>query len=484
VDITGTGSGLDSSTVNSSAALAFSPISHRMAETLTHTGRVEVVNGKPAGAVSETGAFKIDAGAAPQLDRSDAANAPVIPDGANADAINSPGNHATKTAWHVSDDGRGSKTAHNAPASETGEEASAQSTSADHHVIVSSPLAETLSGNGDHSASAFKPSADHDATVDPAITVASIPKDQLPQHLADNLLHIPAQADHGAEPAHPHVDGNQSANVKFADDGSAPSGTVASDPPTLTALTSDPSGDYGPAAPALAPDDDTPGQPTTADNGNHLGDDPKIDDIATDHPSQPPADNSPHAPAQHDGDGSPAETDGAHPGRGQADRSDSASPKFADDGDAHPGKVSHEPPALTALSNDVSGDDSGHGAHTPHGQADRSEPASPKFADDGGTNSGKVPHDPPRLTALAKNVSGDDSATEAPPAHGQPARSADRPAPKFADDGDANPGKAPHDPPGLTALANDSSGDDPAQPGKTNQGHHASADPQINDVTN
>src|SRR5262249_37859558 len=55
VDITGTGSGLDSSTVNSSAALAFSPISHRMAETLTHTGRVEVVNGKPAGAVSETG---------------------------------------------------------------------------------------------------------------------------------------------------------------------------------------------------------------------------------------------------------------------------------------------------------------------------------------------------------------------------------------------------------------------------------------------
>src|SRR5262249_12328002 len=61
VDITGTVPGSDSSTANSGAALGFSPISHRMAETLTDNGTVEVINGKPADAVSETGAFKIDA---------------------------------------------------------------------------------------------------------------------------------------------------------------------------------------------------------------------------------------------------------------------------------------------------------------------------------------------------------------------------------------------------------------------------------------
>src|SRR5262249_40232375 len=148
--------------------------------------------------------------------------------------------------------------AHNAPVSETGEDTSAQSTSADNHFTVSSPFTATPTGDGDHTASAFKPSADHEATVDPGINFASVPKDRLLQHPADNLSHIPAQPDHGADPTHPHVDGNQSANVKFADDGSAPSGTVPSDPPTLTALTSDPSGAHGPAARALAPDDDTP----------------------------------------------------------------------------------------------------------------------------------------------------------------------------------------------------------------------------------
>src|SRR5262249_7121357 len=268
--------GLDSSTVNSSAALAFGPISHRMAETLADTGRVEVVNGKPAGAVSETGAFKIDAGAALQLEGSDAVRAPVIRDGTNTDAINSPGNHATKTAWHVSDDGRGGKTTHNAPASETREDTSAQSTAPDNHISVSSPFTETPSGNGDHSASAFKPSADHDATVDPGINLASIPKNPLLQPPADNLIHIPAQHDHGADPVHPQVDGNHSANVKFADDGNAPSGALPSDPSTLTALPSDPSGAHGPAARALAPGDDTPVQLTPADNGHHWGSDPEI----------------------------------------------------------------------------------------------------------------------------------------------------------------------------------------------------------------
>src|SRR5262249_17908595 len=170
----------------------------------------------------------------------------------------------------------GGKTTHNAPASETGEDTSAQSTSADNHVGVSSPFTEMPSGNGERSASAFKPSVDHHASVDPGINLASIPKDQLPQHPVDNLIHSPAQADHGADRAHPHVDGNQSANVKFADDGNAPSGALPSDPSTLTALPSDPSGAHGPAARALAPGDDTPVQPAPANNGHHSGVDPDI----------------------------------------------------------------------------------------------------------------------------------------------------------------------------------------------------------------
>src|SRR5262249_31937018 len=140
VDITGAGSGLDSSTVNSSAALGFSPISHRMAETLTDTGRVEVINGKPAGVVSETGAFKIDAGAVPQLDRSDAVNAPVITDGTNTDAINVSRDHPTNTTSHAADEARGGKTARETAASVTSQEASGHSTSPDQHVIVSSSI--------------------------------------------------------------------------------------------------------------------------------------------------------------------------------------------------------------------------------------------------------------------------------------------------------------------------------------------------------
>src|SRR5262245_29148478 len=65
------------------------------------------------------------------------------------------GNHATKTAWHVSDDGRGGKIAHDSPVSATGKDTSAQSTPA--------------SANGDHSASPFKPTVDHHAIVDPGI---------------------------------------------------------------------------------------------------------------------------------------------------------------------------------------------------------------------------------------------------------------------------------------------------------------------------
>src|SRR6516164_6492208 len=149
---TSVGSGSDSFTVNSDAALKLSPVSHSVAGTLTENETVEAINGKPAGTVSETRAFKIDAGATQQLDGSDAVNGLVITDGTNANAINVPGNHAIKAAWHASDDGRGGKTAHDSTVSATSEDTSARSTPADNHFTASSPLTETPSGNGDHSA--------------------------------------------------------------------------------------------------------------------------------------------------------------------------------------------------------------------------------------------------------------------------------------------------------------------------------------------
>src|SRR5215469_16962223 len=78
--------------------------------------------------------------------------------GASAAAASdaSAGNHATKTAWHVSDDGGGGKIAHDAPDQDT----SAQSTPA-----------------SAHSASPFKPTVDHQAIVDPGIKLDFIPTD-------------------------------------------------------------------------------------------------------------------------------------------------------------------------------------------------------------------------------------------------------------------------------------------------------------------
>jgi hypothetical protein len=230
----------------------------------------EVINGnlQIADIASETEAFTVDAGAAPEL--SDVVNGPVTTDATNAHAINVPGDQTTKTAWHASDDGRGGKTVHNAPASEPGEDTSARSTSTDNHFTVSSPSTETPSGNGDHSGPAFKPSVEHDAAVDPGIKFASLPKDQLLQHPTDELIHIPAQPDHGADPVHSDVDGKQSANVEFADDSNARSGTGPSDAPTLTALPSDSRGSHGPATPSHARDEDT-----SADNGHPPIGDPK-----------------------------------------------------------------------------------------------------------------------------------------------------------------------------------------------------------------
>src|SRR5262249_45624857 len=119
--------------------------------------------------------------------------------------------------------------------------------------------------------------------------------------------------------------------------------------------------------------------------------------------------------AQHDDNGSAAVTDGVKPAHGQGDRSEPASPKFADVGGGHsvhatdedpfvqsaPANNGHHwgaDPEINVASNakpDVSRaqhDDNGSpavtdGVNPAHGQGDRSEPASPKFADVGGGHS-------------------------------------------------------------------------------------------------
>jgi hypothetical protein len=137
----------------------------------------------------------------------------------------------------------------------------------------------------------------------------------------------------GPHPAHPHFD-----NFKLADDDSAHTGKVPHDPPALAA--NDLSGEHS-------------AHSFKSNSDHHPSADPGINDIAKD---QNPADNLPHGPAQHDDSGSPAVTDGPHP----AHPLDNF--KFADDDSAHPGPVPHDPPPLTALSGDLSGD---HGPAEP-----------------------------------------------------------------------------------------------------------------------
>src|SRR5262252_7810831 len=208
------------------------------------------------------------------------------------------GNHATKTAWHVSDDGRGGKIAHDSPVSATGKDTSAQSTPA--------------SANGDHSASPFKPTVDHHAIVDPGIKLDLIPTDHLLQHPADNLLHIPAQPDDGPHPADPPVDGNQSAS---AHDSNAHPGKVPHDPPAPTARASDLSGDDS-AQPFktnldhhAVDDPETTNSPSNsnnhllqqpADNSLHTLAHPNSPSNSNNHPLQQPADNSLHTLAPPD----------------------------------------------------------------------------------------------------------------------------------------------------------------------------------------
>jgi DNA-binding XRE family transcriptional regulator len=287
VDISGSLSG---------AALKFNPIWHRMAGTVTDKERIIVVEGKLeiSGAVSET-IFRANAKTTLQLDASDAANALLIMDGANTDTINLPGHYTINAA---ESQGRGGKVAYDPPMSAAGEQASAQSTSAENGFIVSNPFpfTETASGNKDHSAFQFKPSMDHHAVTDPEINDITKEHPEHPAHphsdnfkFADNDDH-PGKASHDdskindiakeqpEHPAHPHSD-----NFKFADDdGSAHPGH------------------------ATGKDKDISVQPSA---------DPKIGDIAKEHPEHP-----------------------AHP---HSDVNQLASFKFADEGSADSGHLAH-----------------------------------------------------------------------------------------------------------------------------------------------
>jgi hypothetical protein len=222
------------------------------------------------------------------------------------------------------------------------------------------PFTETASGNKDQSAFQFKPSMDHHAVPDPEINDIS--------------------KEHPEHPAHP---------FKFADDdGSAhPGHATGKDKNISVQPSADPKiGDIAkehPEHPAHPHSDNF----TFADNDDHPGkashDDSKINDIANDLPPQHTADNWSHM--QHDDDGSPAATDGANPGRGQGDRSEPASFKFADD---------------------VSDHGTGpNGAHPADPQVDGNQSDSFKFAD-GGDHPGTITNDPTAVTAPPSDSSG------------------------------------------------------------------------------
>src|SRR5262249_16510782 len=215
-----------------------------------------------------------------------AANALLIMDGANTDTINLPGHYTINAA---ESQGRGDKVAYDPPMSAAGEQASAQSTSAENGFIVSNPFpfTETASGNKDHSAFQFKPTMDHHAVTDPEIN--NITKQQTEQ------------------PAHPHCD-----NFKFADDdGSAhPGHSTGKDKDISVQPSADPKvadiAKEQPEHPAqphsdnfkLADDDGSadPGHATGKDKDISVqpSADPKIGDIAKEqpeHPAQPHSDN-------------------------------------------------------------------------------------------------------------------------------------------------------------------------------------------------
>jgi transcriptional regulator with XRE-family HTH domain len=211
VDISGSLSG---------AALKLNPTWHRMAETVTEKETIIVAEGKLE--LSDAGPetiFRADAETTLQLDASDAANALLILNGANTDTINLPGHY---TITPAESQGRGGKVAYHPPLSASGEQASAQSTSAEDGFFVSTP-SETASGNKDHSAFQFNPSMDHHAFADPKINDITEEHSEHPAHPhPDNFKFDDSKINDIAKeqpehPAHPHSD-----NLKFADDHGSP----------------------------------------------------------------------------------------------------------------------------------------------------------------------------------------------------------------------------------------------------------------------
>jgi hypothetical protein len=192
----------------------------------------------------------------------------------------------------------------------------------------------------------------------------------------------------GAHPGRGQVDGIESASPKFADDGGTNSGKAPHDPPGLTALSNDVNGDDS-------------GRPFKTNLDQHASVDTDIND-------QHPADNSLHTLAQHD--------DGPHPTDPPVDVNELPSFKFADNGSGHPDAGpdgGHTPdPQVDRNQLKFADDGSGHpgtgpdGASAAHGQADGNQSDSFKFADNNSAHPGTIPNDPPALTAPSNDLSG------------------------------------------------------------------------------
>src|SRR6516162_3592360 len=290
----------------------------------TMVAAVAVAVGASAAAASDAGAGEKSSlttsadDTAVHIDASDAANALLIMDGANTDTINLPGHYTINAA---ESQGWGGRVAYDPHMSAAGEQASAQSTSAENGFIVSNPFpfTEAASGNKDHSAFQFKPSMDHHAVTDPEIN--DITK------FADNDDH-PGKASHDdskindiakeqpEHPAHPHSD-----NFKFADNDDHP-GKASHDDSKINDITKE-----HPEHPAhpysdnfkFADDDGSahPGHATGKDKDISVqpSADSRMGDIAKEHPEHP-----------------------AHP---HSDVNQLASFKFADEGSADSGHLAH-----------------------------------------------------------------------------------------------------------------------------------------------
>jgi hypothetical protein len=242
-------------------------------------------------------------------------------------------------------------------------------------------------------------------------------------------------ATEGTHPGRGQGDGSQSNSPNFADNGSPQAAHATGEDISVAAA--------------------------LADNGHHGNADPKNNDIAKDLLPQHPADNS----LQHD-DGSPTATDGAHPGRGQGDGSEPASPNFADNGSPQSAHATGEDTSLPSTPAD-----NGHHLNAdpeidlasiaptqpPEHPADNLPPM-PAQPDDG-----PHPTDPSvdvnEVPSFKFADNGTDNGTEPDgthPAHpqvdGNPSDSF-----KFADGGD-HPGTITNDPTAVTAPSNDSSG--------------------------